>query len=80
MLLPVYKSHPIDVIILIMIRILVPAHDELLLNPLQTNGPHRLGSITRDVHISHVLIVLIASRRWQVLVPLWLHDCGTKLT
>ena len=56
LLLSVDESHSVDVVILMMI-VLVSPHDELLLCPLQPDWSHRLSSITRDIDVSHILIV-----------------------
>jgi len=56
LLLSIDESHPVDVVILMMI-VLVSPHYQLLLCPLESDWSYRLCSITRDIDVSHILIV-----------------------
>ena len=59
LLLSVYKSNSIDVVILVIVAFAISPHDQLFLRPLEPNWSHRLRSITGDIDIRHILVVLI---------------------
>lgn len=55
LLLSVNQRHSIYIIILVMV-VLVSSHDQLLLCSLQADRSDGLGTVARDIDISHVLI------------------------
>ena len=54
-LLPVYQSHSIYIVVLV-VGVLVPSHNEVLLGLLESYGAHWLGSFAGNVHVRHVLV------------------------
>lgn len=68
-LLSVNESHSVDVVILVVVMLVSP-HDQFLFSPFQPNRSHWFGTITRDINVCHVLVVLVASLplSWRIYV------------
>lgn len=55
MLLPIDHGNSVDVVILIVVSILVPPHNQFLFGSLQANGANWLVSFRTNIDVSHSL-------------------------
>ena len=71
LLLAIDQGNSIHIVILMMI-VLVPPHDKLFLSSLEANRSYRLGTIARNIDVSHILIpfpkVAIGHHIWKHLL------------
>lgn len=68
-LLAVDQCHPVDVVVLV-VGVLVTPHYQLLFSFLQTDWSKRLGTLTRDINVGHVLIGASSGLRRDVVLAL----------
>ena len=89
-LLSINQCDSINVVVLIVVGILVAAHDELFLCSFKADGSYRFGTFARNINISHIRIIirstslllnnilmlaLVPLLYWVTKLACWL-DCG----
>ena len=78
-LLSIDERHPIDVIVLV-VRVLVSTHNQLLFGSFQTNWPYRLGTLAGYVDVGHVLVGAATRLRRDVVLMTLLAPESDRIT